>query len=224
MWIDDQILEQCHQAIYAKCFFPKEHMVVCGRSEKPEIEANTENCDKDGVSIKKRRGGGGTVLLGPKTLVISLGVWVNDYYKNKFYFEMINQSVIETLETLNPEIKGKLSQNGISDIVCGAKKIAGTSMYRSRNYLLYQGSLLVDADIQKISKYINHPSKEPEYRNSRKHRDFLLNLQEISKTKTDFDLFENRFVEKIRTNLLPELTEPIGKQVDYLNKQNPLTK
>ncbi len=219
MWIDDQIIENCKQDIFTKCFFPHEHLVVCGRSEKPEIEANTQNCQRDNVSVLKRRGGGGTVLLGPNTLVISLGVWLKDYYKNKFYFEMINRSVIETLETLNPETKNKLSQNGISDIVCGSKKIAGTSMYRSRNYLLYQGSLLVDADINKIATYINHPSKEPEYRQSRKHSDFLINFNELTQTKTSFDLFKNHFLKNVQSRLSEDLISPLEKQIHYLTKK-----
>ena len=52
-------------------------------------------------------------------------------------------------------------------------------MFRSRNYLLYQASLLVDSKIDLISKYLAHPSKEPTYRKKRPHSDFLIGLSQI---------------------------------------------
>ena len=36
--------------------------------------------------------------------------------------------------------------------------------------------MLIDADIQKISYYLKHPSREPAYRKSLSHADFLCNV------------------------------------------------
>lgn len=94
------------------------------------------------------------------------------------YFHLLNQAIINGLTTWNPAC-GALSQNGISDICMGSKKIAGTSLFRSKHYLLYQASILVDPKLHLIERYLRHPSKEPNYRLNRSHSDFLTSLQEL---------------------------------------------
>ena len=216
MWIDDQIIENCHKTLHLECFFPKENLVVCGRSQKPEQEVYLDRCKSDKVPVVKRFGGGGTVLLGQGTLVVSLGTWVKDYYENPFYFDGINQQIIKTLESQYPDTSGKLSQNGISDIVWGQKKVAGTSLYRSRNYLLFQGSILIDANIEEISKYLKHPSKEPEYRGERHHKDFLMNLKGTEDQDFDVNEFSKTLTQNLKSNFKDKFTEPSPKQVKYL--------
>ncbi len=183
MWIDDQLLADCDKDLSVSVWVPKSPMVVLGRSNKATREVNTENCLKDGIPILKRLGGGGTVLLHKGCLVVSIGTWVKDYYQNDLYFRLLNQSLINTIQRIVPDLT--LGQRGYSDIVLGEKKIAGTSLFRSRNYLLYQASILVDLQIESIERYLAHPSAEPDYRRGRSHRDFLLGLLEVTSLQAE---------------------------------------
>jgi lipoate---protein ligase len=178
VWIDDQIMLRCEQALYTKIWQPSSRMVVLGRSNKVESECNKTYCDEHGVAILRRSGGGGTVLLGSGCAVISLGVWVRQYYQNAMYFDLINQSVVSCLADKWPQLT-ELKGSGISDLSYCDQKIAGTSMFRSRNYLLYQASILVNEDMEQIEQTLRHPSAEPEYREGRDHRQFLSQLGDI---------------------------------------------
>jgi len=40
----------------------------------------------------------------------------------------------------------------------------------------YQGSLLVNPKLQKIDRYLKHPTREPDYRQNREHLDFVTSL------------------------------------------------
>jgi lipoate---protein ligase len=72
-------------------------VVVLGSSNQPDVEVQVNNCQRDGIPILKRYGGGGTVLLYDGCVIVSLGLWVRQHYQNKLYFECLNQAVIEAL-------------------------------------------------------------------------------------------------------------------------------
>jgi lipoate-protein ligase A len=65
---------------------------------------------------------------------------------------------------------------GHTDLVVGAKKFAGNSQRRRRDWLLFHGALLLHANLDLISELLPMPSQEPDYRGNRSHRDFVMNL------------------------------------------------
>ena len=157
-------------------FETKRDVVVLSSSNKPDIEANIEECKKHNVPILRRRGGGGTVVLGEGCLILTFAFYAKDVFGNSRYFQMINQLWIDALIDAGCP---QLSQNGISDISFQNKKIAGTSIFRKKHLLVYQGSVLVHPKMELISKLLAHPSREPDYRNGRDHKEFLTTTKEI---------------------------------------------
>ncbi|MDD9951860.1 MAG: hypothetical protein OXT67_09885 [Zetaproteobacteria bacterium] len=219
MWIDNQVIDQCEQQLVVKVWVPEQVCVVLGRSNKATVEVREQHCLDDRVPILQRKGGGGTVVLHPGCVVLSAGMWVRDYYKNQNYFEYLNSSVIDVLSVFAAAPSHVLSQNGISDITLNGKKIVGTSLFRSRHYLLYQASLLVDARIDCIEKYLNHPSKEPEYRRGRPHRQFVTGLhQECYTEKTVQEVsfsFYKLWKLAVHERMEQHLVEPLPSQMRH---------
>lgn len=223
MWIDDCIVAESHESLCLKVWVPESTFVVLGRSNKAEEEVNLSFTEDNQIEVLQRRGGGGTVVLYPGCLVISLGIWVNNYYENKFFFQAINASVIEGLETFFGT-SGRLAQNGISDIVSvDQRKVAGTSMFRSRGYLLYQASILSQLDLELVSQCLQHPSKEPDYRAKRSHADFLTDLKAVFGRpfeSKELGLFlEDHLIESLRKNLANFLVDPHPEHMDSLKKR-----
>ena len=215
MWIDDDVLKHFDRDFYAEIFIPDKSLVVLGSGNDESLEVNVENCRAMGVDILRRYGGGGTVVLYPGCVVVSVGCWVSEAFQNGLFFRLLNQSVIDSLAVVWPELTN-LSQAGISDIVFGAKKIAGTSMFRSRNYLLYQASILVNLDLHLVAKTLRHPTKEPDYRKGRSHQDFLSALsshvtKDIS-TQQVKDALTQQFTSMVGRHLAPHLIDPIDAQ------------
>lgn len=179
MWIDDQVLKNHDKKIHSEIFVPTGTVVVLGSGNDQALEVNVDACVASNVAILRRYGGGGTVVLYPGCVVVSAGCWVKEQFQNSFYFDLFNRAVIDSLAQKWKSL-GDLSQAGISDIVMDGRKVAGTSMFRSRNYLLYQASILVDLDRNLVSGLLNHPTKEPDYRKGRSHKDFLTCLTEVT--------------------------------------------
>lgn len=221
MWIDDEILHRCAEPLALSCWVPERPMVVLGSSNQAEAEVAIDRCQEDGVPILKRYGGGGTVLLYPGCLVVSLGTWVRQPFQSKHYFDLANRSVISALAQLSSPF-AKLDQRGLSDITFGERKVAGTSLFRSRNYLLYQASLLGRLDLGMIDRYLSHPSREPEYRAGRNHRDFLLGLEDIDPTfavETICTVLEQKLTQAIVATFGEELVMPAPEQFATLLKR-----
>lgn len=218
MWIDDQIIKNCQKALTYEVWSPSETLVVLGRSNKIELEVDSGACEREGISILRRYGGGGTVVLYPGCLIVSVGAWVSSQYDNDKYFISLNQAIIDTIQIQSPGVE--LVQKGYSDIVCGAKKIAGTSLFRSRHYLLYQASIIIDMDLEKIEKFLQHPSREPDYRMGRPHRDFLTSLASatgLSLTPQQWaDHFQLNFEAALRHRLEDEVREPQWEHIRHL--------
>ena len=214
MWIDDDILVRCADSLAMSIWIPEQAVVVLGSSNQPDIEAELDACAKDGVPVLKRYGGGGTVLLYEGCAIVSLGVWVKQHYQNKLYFDRLNQAVIDALGLKWPKLNA-LGQRGLSDITYGDLKVAGTSLFRSRNYLLYQASLLVDLRPELMSQYLKHPSREPDYRAGRSHKDFLIGLSSIEQGLTSEQCSEQLTTflpHSVRKTLGDELVAPIPDQ------------
>lgn len=198
MWMDNWVLntplefwpayKQEKLPILYRFFESKRKVVVLSSSNKPEIEANVEECEKQSIPILRRKGGGGTVVLGPGCLILTFAFYAKDVFGNSKYFHQINQMWIDALQ---PFVPVPLSQNGISDICCGEKKIAGTSIFRKKHLLVYQGSLLVDVDIETIGSFLKHPSREPDYRQGRSHSHFLTTLKTLGCSLSATELAEH---------------------------------
>ena len=219
MWIDDQILKYYDKDFHAEIFVPAESSIVLGSANNQDLEVNVAACGEGNVPIFRRYGGGGTVVLYSGCVVVSLGCWVRESFQNTLYFDLLNKSVIKALSNSWPDLP-ELSQAGISDIVSGGRKVAGTSLFRSRNYLLYQASILVDLDRDLVGRLLCHPTKEPDYRKGRGHGDFLTSLNEMTLAQKSAPsvatVLQETFEDVTRGILGEHLIAPIDSQKSAL--------
>lgn len=156
-------------------FFETTHTcIVLANSNEAERECNVARCQQDNVPIFRRKGGGGTVVLSPGCLVLTLAFYAQSLFDNQNYFQLINSLWCEALQKLGVR---DLNQRGFSDICIGEKKIAGTSLFRRKHLLVFQGSLLVNSNLDLIPRYLSHPSREPDYRGKRSHQDFVTSIK-----------------------------------------------
>jgi len=158
--------------------YEQQHVeVVHGPSFVASKELFVDRCLTDSVPITERRGGGGTVVLSPGTLVI---VAVGERREGgrewaQSVFRRVNGAIIAAL--LKAGIDGA-AEAGISDIAVGGRKALGSSLYMgSRPPLFYyQSSLMVSNDLGLMDKYLRHPPREPDYRGGRGHGEFCTTL------------------------------------------------
>jgi len=151
--------------------------VVHGPSFRAGSEIFADRCAADGVAVAARRGGGGTVVLAPGTLVIvAVGERLGGREGARDIFGRVHAGVAAALRAAGA---GGVDHAGVSDLAVGGRKILGSSLYLgSRPPLFYyQASLLVSCDLGLLDRYLRHPPREPEYRQGRGHSQFCTTLR-----------------------------------------------
>jgi len=186
-------------------WIPDKSYIVLGRANNIDSSVFKENAIIDGVEILKRPSGGETVILSPKTVVISVKLKVDDVLKTHTFFHKINKKIIEALDGFN--IKD-LRMNGISDISIGQKKILGSSIYRYKQTVFYHAVLNISEPIETFERYLKHPKREPEYRKGRNHNEFVTSLKNEG-YKLDIDNLKSEILSSLNKS---EKTEGLLKQ------------
>jgi lipoate-protein ligase A len=71
-------------------------------------------------------------------------------------------------------------REGTSDLALregdGIRKVSGNALRVRRRAVLYHGTLLDDFPLDLVGRLLQHPPREPDYRQQRPHRAFLANL------------------------------------------------
>ena len=195
---DEALLDWCDEGAgpeVLRFWEPQQHFVVVGYSNRVECEVNVEACHERGIPILRRCSGGGTVLQGPGCLNYSLILRIDSdpalqtvTGTNRFVMER-NRAALETLlarssrrkEALSSESeirnpKSEISVHGYTDLAIDDRKFSGNAQRRKRGAVLFHGTFLLDFDLELVSRLLPMPSKEPDYRQSRNHAEFLMNL------------------------------------------------
>lgn len=152
-----------------------EVVVVLPRSREPGREVYLERCRADRVSVVLRPSGGGAVVLAPGMVTLSALAPLSGDRRVDRLFARFCGWLSEGLGRCG--VKG-LSQKGVSDLCIGRRKLAGTSLRLLRSAILFQASILVDCSLELIARYLPYPSRAPDYRQGRDHRDFLTTLRQ----------------------------------------------
>jgi len=162
---------------YVHAYCQKDIEVVYGPScINTQQQINVGACESDGVAVLPRRGGGGTVVLMPGMVITVVVGARRSGDEIHAIFSRIHRPMIELLKRHGGIT---LAEKGLSDLACGDRKVLGSSLYLSNRPPLfcYQSSLMVDADISLMERYLKYPPREPEYRGGRSHTAFCSTLK-----------------------------------------------
>lgn len=161
-----------------------ETFVVVGYANKIATEVNVAECEKNKIPVLRRCSGGGTVLQGRGCLNYALILQIAENSPlasisdaNKFIMERNR----ETVQSLIQNPKSKVEVCGHTDLALNSQpstinKFSGNSQRRHKNFLLFHGTFLLKFDLSLAETLLQMPSKQPDYRASRNHADFLVNL------------------------------------------------
>jgi lipoate-protein ligase A len=186
---DEVLLDLCEETGgdgVLRFWEPQSHFVVVGYANHVAKEANLGACEAEGIPILRRCSGGGTVLQGPGCLNYSLIAKIDEVgplntitSANRFIMER-NRAA---LESKIQNQKSKIEVRGHTDLAithhlpqATSLKFSGNAQRRKKHFLLFHGTFLLEFDIQLVEKYLRMPSKEPDYRHNRSHKNFLTNL------------------------------------------------
>ena len=167
-----------------------EPFVVVGYGQTIATEVNVAACAARKIPVLRRCSGGGTVVQGPGCLSYALVLKIaanaelkNITTANRFIMERNRAAIEGEVRSQNPEVRIEIC--GHTDLALKTQhstlntqhKFSGNAQRRRRNFILFHGTFLLNFDLALVSELLPMPSRQPDYRGSRAHENFLTHLQ-----------------------------------------------
>jgi len=148
-----------------------QNTVVIGRNQNAYAECATALLKKDGIHLARRLSGGGAVFhdLGNLNFTfISSSENQNTENNLKIIALACKMSGIETLVS------------GRNDILADGRKFSGNAFYNSKGKSYHHGTILINADENKLSLYLTPSKAKLKAKGVKSVRSRIINLKEIN--------------------------------------------
>ncbi|CDL80851.1 lipoate--protein ligase A [Xenorhabdus szentirmaii] len=186
--------------------------VVVGRAQNPWKECNTRRMEMDGIKLARRSSGGGAVFhdLGNTCFTFMAG-------KPEYNKSVSTQIILDGLKKSGIQA----TASGRNDLVVsspeGERKISGSAYRETKDRGFHHGTLLINADLNRLADYLNPDPKKLQAKGITSVRARVTNLSELLPDVTHekicggiieafFDYFnETVQAEVISPQILPDL-------------------
>jgi len=149
--------------------------VVLGASRRLAADVRVDACQEDGVPIFRRSSGGGTVVIGPGALNVTV-ILPDSAAPGLWSVDIAHRYVLERLASALRAPSRPVAVEGLGDLTVAGRKFAGSAQRRLRYWFFVHCTILYAFPLERISRYLSIPSRQPAYRAGRTHEDFLMNL------------------------------------------------
>ncbi|MGL5246250.1 MAG: lipoate--protein ligase [Mycoplasmoidaceae bacterium] len=214
----------------AKNVFPKtkipiiflwrnQNTIVIGKNQVAEFEIDLNNANEDKVRIVKRLSGGGTVFHDLGNFCFS---FIVENEKKAGNYKLFLNPIIEFLKTYN--INAKISSK--NDLAVNDVKISGNAQYVLKNVLVHHGTILFNAYMPAIKKYLTVNPIKIQAKVQRSQITSVDNIINYLETKIETEEFFNKFIDyfKLQTGCTYRTIEKDNKLINEIFNEKYATK
>jgi lipoate-protein ligase A len=147
--VEQYLLENVQEGCCILYLWQNKNTVVIGRNQNAWKECRTEVLGEDGGVLARRLSGGGAVYHDLGNLNFTFLVPTADYDLDKQLGVIMEGCRLLGIST---------ERSGRNDLLTDGRKFSGNAFYEQGKHSYHHGTLLVDVDMNKLSKYLK-PSK-----------------------------------------------------------------
>lgn len=146
--LEQQLLESVEDACILY-LWQNENTVVIGKNQNPWKECRIALLEQEGGRLARRLSGGGAVFHDLGNLNFTFLMPQRDYDLDRQLTVIQNAATSLGIPT---------ERSGRNDILADGRKFSGNAFYKNGKQAYHHGTLLVDLDMEKLSRYLS-PSK-----------------------------------------------------------------
>jgi lipoate-protein ligase A len=169
--LEEALLEHLVPGEAILYLWQNERTVVIGAHQNPWRECRVELLESEGGRLARRLSGGGAVFHDLGNLNFTFLLAREDY-------DLTRQSsvILETVQRLG--IPAEVS--GRNDLLAAGRKFSGNAFYLRRNVAFHHGTILVQADFQRMARYLQPPAEKMRAKGVESVQARVVNLAELA--------------------------------------------
>lgn len=195
---DGYFLENNKKGDVILYFYVNKNAVIIGRNQNAWKECSIANMDADGVQLVRRHSGGGAVFHDNGNLNFS-------FITDEKHYDLNRQMRVILNAVSKLGLKAELS--GRNDITVDGKKFSGNAFSLAKGNRSHHGTILVNADLTKLSKYLCVSKEKMRSKGIDSVRARVCNICELSSGLT---------VEAMRRLVIESFIEEYGAASEYV--------
>ncbi|CDL79129.1 lipoate--protein ligase A [Xenorhabdus cabanillasii] len=197
--------------------------VVIGRAQNPWKECNTRRMEQDGIKLARRSSGGGAVFhdLGNTCFTFMAG-------KPEYDKTVSTQIILDGLKKSGIHAMASGRNDLVLPLSDGERKISGSAYRETKDRGFHHGTLLINADLNRLVDYLNPDPKKLQAKGITSVRSRVTNLSELLPDITHekvcegiIEAFSEYFGEVVQPELIsPQALPDLPGFVDIFSKQS----
>ena len=179
-----------------------ENTVVIGSNQNAWKECRISALEADGGRLARRLSGGGAVFHDKGNLNFTFLMCEEDYNIQK-QLSVICKACAEAGITATP--------SGRNDVLTDGRKFSGNAFYHHQGKAYHHGTLLIDADMEKMQKYLSPSKAKLESKGVASVRSRVVNLSQLSPNLT---------CNVMKKHMIYAFEKVYGAPADYIRLQD----
>ncbi len=169
--IEKQLLDTLPEETAILYLWQNAHTIVCGRNQNPWYECRVKDFMADGGKIARRLSGGGAVYHDMGNLNFTFLLPKSD-------FNIPRQ--LSVIQAAVASFGLQAVQSGRNDLQIGERKFSGNAFYTSGQNSYHHGTILVDADMSVMGRFLTADEKKLQHRGVKSVAARVVNLKSIA--------------------------------------------
>lgn len=169
--VEQVLLESVKEGQCILYLWQNENTVVIGRNQNPWKECATSLLEEEGGKLARRLSGGGAVFHDLGNLNFTFLLPQGDFNTERQL--KVIQTALKSFG-IDTEISGR------NDLTANAQKFSGNAYYKNGVQAYHHGTLLVSADMSKLSRYLTPSKAKLQSKGVDSVRSRVVNLKELN--------------------------------------------